>query len=153
MFSYLLGFRILPTFMSFFSFWHRAGASNETITTERCYLKLSRFNQPASLQVAKKKKKKRFGGGGGGGGELREERGSARYCRGPLLPQPPIAATNFDIVLEYLDKRTNEPGRLKTTGRRACLQCTGLRVPIPADMAKTSAGGRPFSLCKRFSRQ
>ena len=80
-------------------------------------------------------------------------KGSARYCRGPLLPQPVIAAINFDIVLEYLDKRTNEPGRLTTTGRRACLQCTGLRVPIPEDVAKTSAGGRPFSLCKRFSRQ
>ena len=78
--------------------------------------------------------------------------GSARYCRGPLLPQPVIAATNFDIVLEYLDKRTNEPCRL-TTGRRACLQCTGLRVPIPTDVAKTSARGRPFSLCKRFFRQ
>ncbi|KAL8612408.1 hypothetical protein ACOMHN_008393 [Nucella lapillus] len=54
--------------------------------------------------------------------------------------------SNFDIVLEYLDKRTNEPGGFTTTGRRACLQCTGLRVPIPADVAKTSAGGRPFSL-------
>ena len=78
---------------------------------------------------------------------------AARCCSNPLLPQRAIAATNFDIVLKYLDKRTNEPGRLKTTGRRACLQCTGLRVPIPADVAKTSAGGRPFSLCKRFSRQ
>ena len=78
---------------------------------------------------------------------------AACCCRNPLLPQPAIAAINFDIFLEYLDKRTNEHGRLTTTGLRACLQCTGLRVPIPADVAKTSAGGRPFSLCKRFSRQ
>ena len=28
----------------------------------------------------------------------------------PLLPQPTIAASNFDIVLEYLDGRTNLAG-------------------------------------------
>ena len=35
---------------------------------------------------------------------------AASCCLNPLLPQPAIAATNFDIVLEYLNKRTNLVG-------------------------------------------